>query len=616
MPATNLIAPTKQEYAISRKTLLIESSWEVCNQVGGIYTVIRSKVPVARKIWGDDYCLIGPAVHPDRHAELDPLPVDEKGDVMGQVVEKLRKEGFDVFYGVWLVTGRPKVILLNPENAKGRQRSNINALEKYYDIPAQESDELLQDVIAFSYISCRLFTHLNEIVFEQYEHVIAHFHEWMASLPVLTSKRLNWPIKTIFTTHATLLGRYIAMNDIDFYDKLDSYDWKSNAEKYGIQARVMIERQSAQMADCFTTVSEITGKECRVLLGKGPDKVLPNGLNIKRFVADHEVQVLHAENKDKIHQFVLGHFFHSYSFDLDNTLYFFTSGRYEYHNKGYDLTLKALQKLNKMMKREKLDTTVVMFIITRRPVWSINPEVMQSRGVMQEIQQNIRSIQHQLGKRLFMEAVKAEGDYRLPNLNSLIDDYWKLRYRRTIQAWKSNRWPIIVTHNLHNPDSDDVLQYLNELKLINSPKDKVKIVYHPDFISSTNPLFGIDYSDFVRGCHLGIFPSYYEPWGYTPLECIARGVPTITSDLSGIGDYIKSNVTGGFDDGVEVLNRDGVSFEKAAQNLARQMFNFVKKSRRYRIAQRGRAEDLSESFDWHYMIRAYMRAYKFALEND
>lgn len=153
---------------------------------------------------------------------------------------------------------------------------------------------------------------------------------------------------------------------------------------------------------------------------------------------------------------------------------------------------------------------------------------------------------------------------------------------------------------------------LKELKLNNSKGDKIKIVYHPEFISSTNPLFGLDYDDFVRGCHLGIFPSYYEPWGYTPEECLVLGVPTITSDLSGIGEYVKAHLSSGLENGIEVLHRDGISFNKAATNLAKLMFSYIIKSKRYRIEQRGRALDLSEHFDWGNLISSYMSAYKFA----
>ena len=593
------------------KSMLVEVAWEVCNQVGGIYTVIRSKIPAIKEIYGDHYCLIGPAIHPDRHAELD--PIDDENDLLARAVARMRKEGYDVFYGKWLVTGRPNVVLFNLIKELGRKTKNSKQLLKDHRIPEKPEDELLSQVIAFGKMTQLFLEFLAEENKKEKLTLISHFHEWMAGIPILDIKQKNLPIRTVFTTHATMLGRFLAMNDTSFYDNLSKYNWREKAQNFGIESIVEIERSCAQNADAFTTVSEVTGKECEYLLDKSPDHILPNGLNIKRFVAYHEVQVLHQEFKEAIHKFVLGHFFSSYSFDLDNTLYFFTSGRYEYHNKGYDLTLEALSKLNKMMKRAKIDTTVVMFLITKRPSWSINPEVLESRAVMEELRHNTQAIQKQVGERLFMAAASSDTDYRLPDLNELVDDYWRLRYRRTIQTWKSPNWPIIVTHNLHDPNNDEVLKFLRTHNLINSPNDKVKIVYHPDFVTSTNPLFGIDYGDFVRGCHLGVFPSYYEPWGYTPLESIASGVPTITSDLSGFGDYVKQNLKTSFDQGVAVLNREGRTMEKSAEDLAKMMFAFVKKSRRSRITQRNKSEDLSETFDWHNLIKEYLAAYEIAI---
>jgi len=311
----------------------------------------------------------------------------------------------------------------------------------------------------------------------------------------------------------------------------------------------------------------------------------------------------------------MGHFFQSYSFDLDKTMYFFSSGRFEFLNKGFDMTLEALRLLNAKLKKAKSDTTVVMFFITKRPVWSINPDVLQSRGVMEEIRQNCDAIIEQVGKRLFHESAASEEDHRLPDLNNLVDDYWRLRYRRTLQSWKKERWPIIVTHNLVDDLNDEILNYLRQNGLINSPDDKVKVVYHPDFINPTNPLFGMEYSDFVRGCHLGIFPSYYEPWGYTPLESIALGVPTVTSDLSGFGDYIIKNIEGPLSKGVFVLPRYKRSFRDSAEKMAAFLFEFANGGRRERMLLRNRAEDLSEHFDWQILLEQYEKAYIMAFGN-
>ncbi|MDH5603148.1 MAG: glycosyltransferase, partial [Cyclobacteriaceae bacterium] len=485
-------------------------------------------------------------------------------------------------------------------------------LASLHGINPRDRDDLYNQVLAFAFVTTR-FSELFEKHNKGKTPVVFHFHEWMSVIPAFFIKQENLQIKTVFTTHATLLGRYLAMRDKDFYNRLPKYDWKAESDKFNITSMVQVERLGAHHADVFTTVSEVTGRECKYLLGKEPKRIVPNGLNIKRFVAYHEVQNLHQQYKEEIHEFVMGHFFQSYSFDLDKTMYFFSSGRFEYLNKGFDVTLEALKLLNKKLKETGSDKTVVMFFITKKPVWSINPDVLQSRGVMEEIRQNCEAIITQLGSKLFRAAAASEKDHRLPDLNKMVEDYWRLRYRRTLQSWKRERWPIIVTHNLVDDLNDEILSYLRQNDLINSPDDHVKMVYHPDFINPTNPLFGMEYSDFVRGCHLGIFPSYYEPWGYTPLESIALGVPTVTSDLSGFGDYVIKNISDSTQKGVFVLPRYKRAFKDSAEKLAEFLFYFVNKSRRERMILRNKAEDLSESFDWQKLLDHYETAYTLAL---
>lgn len=594
--------------------LLVECSWEVCNQIGGIYTVIRSKVPAMVEQWGDHYCLLGPWDNANIEAEID--PIWDYSSPEGKAVQKLRDEGLEVLYGRWLVTGRPKVVLIKPDYGIQRLSKLKQELLQDHGIHCLAEHPLQDRMILWAQLNLRFTRALAQQVQQEggQRKLLLHFHEWMASLPILSIAKENLACRTIFTTHATMLGRYLATGQKDFYAHLKEFDWREEAERFGILPMAEIERASAQYADAFTTVSETTALECEYLLGKKPDVVTPNGLNIKRFVALHEVQNLHQKFKQKLHEFTIGHFFQSYSFDLEDTLYFFTSGRYEYRNKAYDITLAALDRLNQRMRREKLKTTVVMFFITQRDTWSINPAVLESRGVMNEVRRNCEAIEEQLGERLFYAAVSSQDDHRLPPLNDLIDDYWKLRYRRTIQSWKSDQWPIIVTHNLKDDQNDEVLRDMRQRRLFNSPLDRVKMVYHPEFIKSTNPLFGIDYGDFVRGCHLGIFPSYYEPWGYTPLECIARGVPTVTSDLSGFGRYVRQMDEADEDHGIFVLEREERSDEKVIETLTDYLYHFVKHTRRYRILQRSRAEDFSERFDWKQLRRHYEEAYHLALQ--
>ena len=436
----------------------------------------------------------------------------------------------------------------------------------------------------------------------------------MSSSALLEINRLKIPVTTIFTTHATILGRYLAMNDTSFYEHLPFYNWEEECIKFNIEPEVKLERSAAHKAHVFTTVSQVTGKECKYLLEKEPHSILPNGLNISRFSVLHEFQNLHLEYKLKIHRFVIGHFFESNVFDLDKTLYFFTSGRYEYKNKGFDLALEALARLNWKMKNINSDKTIVMFIVTKTPYHTMNPKALQNRALIHEIEQICKAIVSKIEDRLFYEVTSSDGQ-KFPDIKNFLDDYWLLRLRKTLQVWKSSQLPLIVTHNLEGDDKDEILKMLRTCQLFNSHHDKVKIVYHADFITTTNPLFSLDYSQFIRGCHLGIFPGYYEPWGYTPLECIASGVPAITSDLAGFGDYVTNTINNPEKKGIYVVRRNEKSYEESAQQLANYLFDFTSMDRRDRIAQRNETESISIRFAWKELYKYYINAYKLALKN-
>lgn len=592
-----------------KDSLLVEIAWEVLNQVGGIYTVIRSKVPTIINKWKSNYCVVGPYMPHNVAAEFE--PIEDASDVFYQAVKRMREKGYGVHYGAWLVSGRPKAVLFDLGSVMGRLGEIKYFLWEDHGIGMGDDDHLLNDVVAFGEMVKIFLAELAEV--KKNKKIIAHFHEWMAAsgLPALKKDKVD--VTTVFTTHATLLGRYLAMNDPEFYDHLPFLDWQKEATHFNIEPSVKIERAAAHGAHVFTTVSEVTAFECRQLLGRNPDLILPNGINNVRFEALHEFQNLHQEYKNKIHEFTMAHFFSNYTFDLDKTLYFFTSGRYEYLNKGYDLTLEALARLNHRLKTENSDVTVVMFFITKRPYYSINPEILQSRALLEEFRFTIDAIKKQVGDRLMFEAM-GQKDARLPELGKFVDDYWRLRYRRTLQSWKTDRLPPVVTHNLVDDSNDDILNFLRNSNLVNHANDRVKIVYHPDFVNYTNPLFSMDYHQFVRGCHLGVFPSYYEPWGYTPLECVARGVPSVTSDLAGFGDYVVENVKEHDKHGMYVIKRHQKSFDYSAGQLANKLYNFVRLNRRDRIDLRNRTEASSVQFDWQNLTKYYDQAYKLALD--
>jgi glycogen(starch) synthase len=290
----------------------------------------------------------------------------------------------------------------------------------------------------------------------------------------------------------------------------------------------------------------------------------------------------------------------------------FTSGRYEYFNKGLDVTIEALARLNYRLREAKSPMTVVFFIITQAPFRSINVRALQSRAMLREFHTAVDAVKESVGDGLFLAAVSG----KIPFLDGLMDDYWRLRLRRAIAAWRSHEPPAIVTHDLIDDAKDPVLNQLRTCQLFNLQSDPVKVVFHPDFVRATSPLFGMEYDQFVRGCHLGVFPSFYEPWGYTPLESIALGVPAVTSDLSGFGSYLKQVVPDHAAKGVYVVPRRHNDFHHAAEELTQRLFRFASLGRRDRIALRNSVESLSQHFDWSNLSTHYHQAHNLALRSD
>jgi glycogen(starch) synthase len=574
---------------------LIEISWEVCNQVGGIYQVLRSKALAMRHRWDDDYLLVGPLLPGMAEVELER---ESAGGWLAEAIEALDADGIRAVHGRWLVGGRPRALLLDHRLAPERLEVLRHRLHRDHGIPPARGNELVDGVIGFGEVVRALLT---ETTRRSPMRLLTHFHEWLsaAALPQLAAEKL--PVATVFTTHATSIGRYVASSGEDLYAQLASLDADREAVRFGIETQHAIERAGVRSADVFTTVSPITGEECARILGREPDVVTPNGLDMARFDVGHEVQSNHANYKDGIHRFVMGHFFPSYAFDLDNTLYFFNAGRFEPRNKGFDLCLEAMARLNAELRDSKSDLTVVFFIVTARSSRSLEPAALYARGLLDDLDELSQRIGSEIGERLFRESAAGAR----PSLDGLVDEYWWLRHRRLQHAFASTAPPLLCTHVLENPNEDPIIGHLSHLGLSNGPTDPVKIVYHPDFISSVNPLWGMDYEHFVRGCHLGLFPSCYEPWGYTPLECLAMGVPAITSDLAGFGCYVEEAFPDHDEWGLQVLPRREHRYHDAAADLTERILSFCRLDRAGRVALRNKVEAKARIFDWSELASAY-----------
>ncbi|GMU24966.1 MAG: glycosyl transferase [Phycisphaerae bacterium] len=584
--------------------LLFEVAWEVCAQTGGIYTVLRSKAPTAVGRWEDGYHLIGP--YRD-NAEIEFEPEPASGPVADAIAE-LAQRGIRIRHGRWLVTGRPKVILVETQSVA----ASLAELKYFYwkdiHIGTPGNDPETDQIIMFGYIVADLLMAIHARLGDR--PMMAHFHEWQgaAGLPILKHRQAKFP--TVFTTHATLVGRGLSAANADLYDQLSQINPYVVANEHGFEHRFLIERAAAHSADTFTTVSGITAMEAEQFLARTPEFLLPNCLNIERFAAHYEFQNLHRRNKDLIHEFVTGHFFPHQTFDLEHTLYIFTAGRYEYRNKGFDVFIEALHELNGRLKMDSNGVTVVAFIIAPAPHKALNVETLNRQAMLNELKDACAAIQQDVGRRLFRTVAGG----RLPTTDDLFDEYAGVRLKRMMHAWKRRTQPPIVTHDLWDDANDQILNHLRSRNLLNAADDPVKIVFHPEFITSTSPILGLEYDQFVRGCNLGVFPSYYEPWGYTPMECVVRGIPAITSDLSGFGAYVMEHFPDHDYSGLYVARRRGVDYRETVRQVAEWLWALTRMSRRERIQLRNNVERHAEHFDWSNLSRCYRAARRSAFE--
>ncbi len=372
--------PPPQPIHAPQPPMLFEVAWEVCWQLGGIYTVLKSKAPAMQTRWGDNYCLIGPYNPATASMEFEERATE--GSVR-EVLDRLRDQGIACHYGRWLIPGRPRVILLDYRGRFSRLADDKYLMWKDHGISVPASDGEVNEVVAFGFTVAEFFRELSNVMTDR--PILAHFHEWMGGVAVPRIAHLRLPVTTVFTTHATLLGRYLAGDNPYFYNQLPFINGDEQAAKYLILPKHLIEKAGAHAATVFTTVSEVTAREATQLLGRQADVILPNGLNNQKFAALHEFQNLHRAYKERINEFVMGHFFPSYTFDLDKTLYFFTSGRYEYRNKGLDMYIEALFRLNQQLRTWPDPPTIVAFIITRAPTRNINVGTLQAQAMFDEL---------------------------------------------------------------------------------------------------------------------------------------------------------------------------------------------------------------------------------------
>lgn len=574
--------------------------------MGGIYTVLQTKAKVTGDEWGDNYYLVGPYTEQGVRTQVELL--EPPTPALKRTLDSMNSKGCKVYFGRWLIEGGPLVVLLDVgasawalERWKGELWETCSIGVPWYDREAN-------DAVLFGFLTTWF---LGEFLAQSEEkpHVVAHFHEWLAGIGLCLCRARRLPVATIFTTHATLLGRYLCAGAVDFYNNLENFNVDKEAGERQIYHRYCMERAAAHCAHVFTTVSQITAIEAQHLLKRKPDIVTPNGLNVKKFSAMHEFQNLHAQSKARIQEFVRGHFYGHLDFNLDKTLYFFIAGRYEFSNKGADVFLEALARLNYLLRVNGSEQTVVAFFIMPARTNNFNVETLKGQAVRKQLWDTANTVKEKFGRKLYESLLVGS----LPDMNKMLDKEDFTMMKRAIFATQRQSFPPVCTHNMLDDSSDPILTTIRRIGLFNSSADRVKVIFHPEFLSSTSPLLPVDYEEFVRGCHLGVFPSYYEPWGYTPAECTVMGIPSISTNLSGFGCFMEEHIADPSAYGIYILDRRFRSLDDSCSQLTSFLYSFCQQSRRQRIIQRNRTERLSDLLDWKYLGRYYMSARHMAL---
>lgn len=540
---------------------IFESSWEVCNKVGGIYTVLSTRAKTLQQEMQDKLIFIGPDFWKDKK---NPLFKEEK-QLFKDWTAKAEKEELTVRTGRWSIPGNPCVILVdfNPFFAEKNQiytdawnDFQVDSLNAYGDY---------DEASMFSYAAARVVESFYKFYLSGTENVIYQAHEWMTGLGALYLRKHVPAIATIFTTHATTIGRSIAGNGKPLYEYLWAYNGTQMSHELNVAAKHSIERQTAYFADCFTTVSDVTAKECAELLDKPCDAVLMNGFEAD-FVPDSKsFDKVRKEARERI--FRVANALTGCTF-ADDTLIVATSGRYEFKNKGIDVFVDAMNRLRHTLQSQAGGRQVLALVEV--PAWSGAARV-------------------DLTDRLKGRAKTYDTALDCP----------------------------VLTHELHDFDHDNVMGQLRYFDFWNRPADRVKIIFVPCYLDGKDGVFNRHYYDMLIGNDLSVYPSYYEPWGYTPLESVAFRVPCITTSLSGFGmwaDSVKGSRSG-IMDGVEVVTRTDYNYSEVADAIAATVERYMTLPDKDVAAARKAAGKLSEKALWKHFIKYYYEAYAIALRN-
>ena len=486
---------------------IFETSWEVCNRVGGIYAVLSTRAASMQAELPDKVFFFGPDFgdHSDIYFKED------------KSLLKKWNAPLPVRIGRWKVPGEPIAILLKFD-ALWPKKDEIyawawNNFQVQSHAAYGDYDESCLFGYAAGMVMESLYRHLNTPKNRIPLNFCAHANEWQTAFSIFYLSDHCPQIATLFTTHATCIGRSIAGNGKPLYDYFEAYNGDQMAYELNMVSKHSVEKQAAHWADCFTTVSDITARECKQLLDKPVDIVTPNGFEPTFVPKGKAFDERRAEAREALRRVAgeqLG------GVVPQNALLVGISGRLEMKNKGIDVFAEALDKLaQKIYHSDQPEKEVVAFVM---------------------------------------------------------------------------------------------IPYLDRAP---SRKGKVSAVFVPYYLDGQDPLFGMKYYDLLLGLDVTVFPSYYEPWGYTPLESCAFHVPTITTSLAGFGVWAAQQKN---QFGVVVIDRNDSNFNAVAEQIADALLRYDRLCGEDKARARKEAEAVAKKADWKHFFKYYRQAYDIALK--
>lgn len=531
---------------------VFETSWEVCNKMGGIHTVLSTKALTLTEHFGDHIIFLGPDLYAGTkiNAEFEP---DES--LFSEWKEVLNKEGLRVRTGHWKVAGKPIALLIDFSTFIPLKNDILSQFWELYRVDSLSGEWNYTESALFGYAAGKVIESFYHCYLNVNKKIIAHFNEWMTGSGALFLKNSSPQIGTIFTTHATVVGRSLAGHGEPIYDQLQNFDADIRSHDLGVVSKHSLEKKSALNVDCFTTVSDITAKECAKFMEREVDVVTPNGFENNFVPKDKDFdskRSIAREKLKKVSEALLG-------YELsENALFVANSGRYEYRNKGIDIFLDGLKHLkdDPSYKRE----TIVFVLIPANHFGARKDLIDKLNGVD----------------------------------NSELDNPF-------------------LTHGLNDLGYDPIINKIQDIHLNNEKDDIVKLIFIPSYLNGDDGIFNLPYYDILIGMDMTVFPSYYEPWGYTPLESLAFYIPTITTNLAGFGIW-ASQLSKGIEDGIEIIERNDHNQTEAAILIAECIQKFALKSTEEVSKIRLKAHTISEAVGWNSLFENYLKAYDIALK--